>query len=172
MHCGSSNFPCSSGRPYGWRVRVPSVACMVRWVMGRAISRTAYAMPAFSRARHPRSLRARLMLRPPLYAPVRGSGRRSNTSTWCPRCASINAQRLPTKPAPTTAIFSGTKACCTVVDMGRLVDGGFDGLVQISNEVVCVLDPYTQSDKPVRNAQLRANFCRHASVGHGRWVLD
>src|SRR5574337_106506 len=55
--------------------------------------------PATRRPCQPRSAKARLIERPPRKPWMRGSGRRSNTVTANPRCASKVAESAPTRPA-------------------------------------------------------------------------
>ena len=72
---------CESSVPYDWKVSVPSRACIIRPRIGIALDSAWLSSPTCCRACRPRTLMARLMLRPARMRSLRRSARRSTTST-------------------------------------------------------------------------------------------
>src|SRR5215469_14114366 len=95
-----------SSFPYAWKARAPSRAWIIRPGMGMAWASASCSSPTWASAWRPRTLMARLMLRPAEICSRRRSGRRSNTSTAFPRRARKTARSEPTSPAPAITVRS------------------------------------------------------------------
>src|SRR6185369_3233898 len=95
-----------SSFPYAWKARPPSRAWIIRPGMGMAWASASFSSPTWASACRPRTLLARLMLRPAEICSLRRSGRRSKTSTAFPRRARKTARSEPTSPAPAMTVRS------------------------------------------------------------------
>ncbi len=64
---------------------------------------------------------------------------------------------------------------CSRQRMGRLnLDSvsGFEGLIEIGDQVVDVFDPHAHANQPIVDTEVRAYICGHTRVGHDGRMLD